>query len=43
MRICRGTVWLRSVRYDPLLPSLRLAKERLVYVQPEGLPRQTPL
>lgn len=43
MRVCRGTVWLRSVWYDPLLPSLRLAKERLVYVQPEGLPRQTPL
>ena len=43
MRVCRGTVWLRRVWYDPLLPSLWLAKERLVYVQPEGLPRQTPL
>lgn len=43
LRVCRRTVRLRGVRYDPLLPSLRVAKEGLLYVRPEGLPRQTPL
>lgn len=36
-------VWLRDLRYDPLLPALRFPQKGLIYVQPEGLPCQTPL
>lgn len=43
MRVCRWAGRLRRIRYDPLLPSLWLSEERLISVQPEGLPRQTPL
>lgn len=41
--VCRGSVWVRGLWHDSLLPPLRLSTQGLLPVWSQGLPRQTPL